>query len=188
MTDAWSMGAIRRVLGQWLVLMVVAACTTAGASPDPSSTPPTSSMPTVATPSPTMTSRSPSSVAPAPTGDRPPDARLAAEGGDAVAGQLGSYTWADGGSDSPWLPGAPLRVGAREPLSISMDPPVGIASWRARSVPSTADGPEGAVVLGEGAGTPAFSAPGAGTWTVEVRVAFADGAGDASYYWSVEVR
>ena len=35
----------------------------------------------------------------------PPVASLAAEGGDPVVGQLGSYIWADGGSDAPWLPG-----------------------------------------------------------------------------------
>ena len=64
--------------------------------------------------------RRPRRPAPPPTGDptrrpstavagvvsaEPPAATLAAEGGDPVAGQLGSYTWAGGGSDSPWLPG-----------------------------------------------------------------------------------
>jgi hypothetical protein len=179
-----SMRAVRRVIGPLLVIWIVAGCTTATASPDPSSTPAPTPSATVATPS----MPSPSSVAPDPTGDRPPDARLAAEGGDPVAGQLGSYTWADGGSDSPWLAGAPVTVGAGEPLSITLIPPVGIASWRARSVPASADGPEGATLLGEGSGPPMFSLPAPGTWTVEVHIVFADGAGDASYFWSVEVR
>ena len=39
----------------------------------------------------------------------PPAATLAVEGGDPVAGQLGSFTWNGGGSDSPWLPGAPTH-------------------------------------------------------------------------------
>jgi hypothetical protein len=131
---------------------------------------------------------SPSTVIPSPTADRPPDARLAAEGGDSVVGQLGSYTWADGGSDSPWLPGAPITVGVGEPLTIGFEPPVGVDSWGARVVPSTADGPDGAAILDQGAGPPAFAIPAAGSWTVEVRVVFADGAGDASYFWKVEVR
>jgi hypothetical protein len=130
---------------------------------------------------------SPSTVIPSPTADRPPDARLAAEGGDSVVGQLGSYTWADGGSDSPWLPGAPITVGVGEPLTIGFEPPVGVDSWGARVVPSTADGPDGAAILDQGAGPPAFTIPAAGSWTVEVRVVFADGAGDASYFWKVEV-
>ena len=50
--------------------------------------------------------------------ERPPDATLAADGGDGVAGQLGSYTWRGAGSDSPWLPGTPIAVGAGEPLTV----------------------------------------------------------------------
>src|SRR3954452_7640141 len=42
--------------------------------------------------------------------DTPPEATLAVEGGDPVAGKLGTYIWADGGSDSPWLPGAPIKA------------------------------------------------------------------------------
>jgi hypothetical protein len=178
--------AARRVLGPGLVIWIVATCTTAGGSPDPSGSPRQSTV--VVTPALPTPSPAPSSAAPAVSGDRPPDAHLAAEGGDPVAGQLGSYIWADGGSDSPWLPGARVTVGAGEPLTITLDPPVAVASWRARSVPSTADGPDGAVVLGEGVGVPAFAAPGAGVWTIEVHVIFVDGAGDASYFWSAEVR
>ena len=51
----------------------------------------------------------------------PPDASLAAEGGDPVPGQLGTFTWAGGGSDSPWLPGTPITVGAGESLTVTLD-------------------------------------------------------------------
>jgi hypothetical protein len=123
-----------------------------------------------------------------PAGAGPPGAMLAAEGGDPVTGQLGTYTWRDGGSDSPWLPGAPIAAGAGEPLSVSLEPATPIASWRARSVPASADGPAGAASLREGAGSPRFAAPGAGAWTIEVHVVFDDGLGDASYFWRLVVR
>ena len=132
--------------------------------------------PTVAGPSPTLAGR-----------DAPPEAQLAAEGGDAVLGQLGSYTWLQSGSDSPWLPGAPIAVGAGEPLTVGLVPAGDLADWRARYVPSNAGDPRGAVVLGEGTGDPAFRAPKAGSWTVELFVEFAAGAGTASYYWLLDV-
>ena len=50
----------------------------------------------------------------------PPAAALAVEGGDPVTGQLGTFTWGDGGSDSPWLPGAPIAVGTGEQLTVSI--------------------------------------------------------------------
>lgn len=119
--------------------------------------------------------------------DAPPDALLAVEGGDPVAGQLGTYVWLETGSDSPWLPGAPIAVGAGEPLMVSLVPDGDIRAWAARYVPANAVGPDGATSLGEGAGSPAFAAPGPGTWTLEVFVEFAAGAGDARYFWRLEV-
>ena len=132
----------------------------------------------------------PLATGPSPTvagRDAPPDALLAAEGGDPVAGQLGTFVWFQTGSDSPWLPGAPLAVGAGEPLTVSLAPDDGIRAWAARFVPAPAGGPDGAVTLGEGPGIPRFDAPGPGEWTVEVFVEFAAGAGDARYYWRLEV-
>jgi hypothetical protein len=117
----------------------------------------------------------------------PPAAELAAEGGDAVAGQLGTYIWGDSGSDSPWLPGAPISVGAGEPLTVGFDPAIAVAAWRARIVPSGADGPDGARVIGQGADDPSFHAPGPGSWTVEVHVEYGSSAGDASYFWRLDV-
>jgi hypothetical protein len=142
-------------------------------------TPPAAATPTASTPT-----EAPTRTAPA---GEPPIAWLSVEGGDPVAGQLGTFIWGDGGSDSPWLPGAPIAVGAREPATVTLDPLVPISSWRARYVPSTADGPDGALTIGNGIGPPAFLAPPAGTWTVEVHVVFADGLGDASYSWQLTI-
>ena len=114
-------------------------------------------------------------------------ARLAVEGGDPVEGQLGTYTWAGGGSDSPWLPGAPIAAGAGEPMSSAFEPVLGVTAWRARIVPAAADGPSGARLVAEGSGTPRFEAPAAGAWTLEVQVTFAAGLGAASYAWALSV-
>jgi hypothetical protein len=122
-----------------------------------------------------------------PSASGPPLAQLAAEGGDPTAGQLGTYTWGDGGSDAPWLPGARISVGSGEPLTVTFTPTARVGSWRARTVPSTSDGPAGAIVLGQGSGTPRFEAPEPGTWTVEVGVVFAKGDGTASYFWQLAV-
>jgi hypothetical protein len=113
---------------------------------------------------------------------------MAADGGDPVVGQLGSYTWADGGSDSPWLPGAPIRVGTGEPLTVSIADGITIAGWSARRVPAgTLDGTD-AVALGSGGPPVTFAAPAAGTWSVQVVVRFAGGLGSAAYYWQVVAR
>jgi hypothetical protein len=123
-----------------------------------------------------------------PAGTEPPAASLSAEGGEAVAGQLGSFTWRGGGSDSPWLPGSAIRVGAGEPLTVVLADAVGVAEWTARRVPAgTTDG-SGAVGLRSGQAPIAFAAPGVGTWSVQVVIRFADGVGDAAYYWAMEVR
>jgi len=178
------------------ILAVVVAC----AGPSPSPTPPGVPDPTAtatvvpeptavpATPTavpPTAAAASPASASPAAGVLEPPAASLAAEGGDPVVGQLGSYAWASGGSDSPWLPGAPITVGAVEPVAMTVDPAVPIATWSARMMPIGAAAPIGAVSLGRGAGPPRFEAPGPGDWTVEVQVRFEDGLGSASYFWAL---
>lgn len=119
--------------------------------------------------------------------DGPPEATLAAEGGDPVLGQLGTYVWFDSGTDSPWLHGAPMAVGAGEPLTLALVPAGDLDTWTARYVPAAASGPANANPLGEGSGDAAFPAPGPGSWTVEVAVVFAVGAGTASYFWQLEV-
>lgn len=123
-----------------------------------------------------------------PVGGGPPAAWLGVDGGDPVEGALGSYTWGDGGSDSPWLRGAPIDVGAGESLLVTTRPDVPVETWTARYAPVTATDPSGARALGLGRGVPTFEPPPTGTWTIEVRIAFADDAGDATYAWAVTVR
>ncbi len=169
-----SFGTLARGLAGAAILAVVAlAC---GPAAPPSASPQAASPSIEPGPSPSVAGR-----------DAPPDAVLSAEGGDPVTGQLGTYIWHDSGSDSPWLPGAPITVGAGEPLTLKVIPDGDISTWRARYVLADAAGPGGAKTLGEGADDPAFDAPGAGDWTVEVAVEFAGGVGTASYFWRLKV-
>jgi hypothetical protein len=112
-----------------------------------------------------------------------------AEGGDPVAGQLGSYTWGDGGSDSPWLPGSPITVGAGEPLTVVLADDAVVADWSAvRVAAGTTDG-TGAVPLASAAGDPiGFPAPDAGRWSLQLQVRFPGGPESAAYYWLLDVR
>jgi hypothetical protein len=147
-----------------------------GASPTPPASQGATVAPSPAVPSPSLAGR-----------DAPPEAVLAADGGDPVTGQLGTFVWFDTGSDAPWLPGAPLRVGAREPLTVRLVPDGAIEAWNARYAPAAAQGQDGAKALGQGAGSVAFGAPEAGDWTLEVSITFAGGAGEAAYFWRLEV-
>ena len=144
---------------------------------------------TAATTVPVSTAVGPTATAPASSpAAGPPQATLAAEGGDPVIGQLGSFTWADGGSDSPWLPGTPIVVGVGEPLTVALADAVGIATWSAKRVSAgTTDGAR-AIELGGGPSPATFAAPGPGSWSVQVDVTFAGGLGAAVYYWQVTVR
>jgi hypothetical protein len=121
----------------------------------------------------------------------PPPASLAIEGGDPVTGQLGTFTWGDGGSDSPWLPGSPITVGTGERLTVTIAGPVGVATWSAKRVPEGATGGSGAtgpISLGTGGPPIAFDAPETGAWSVQVTVDYHGGIGTATYYWLVTVR
>lgn len=134
-------------------------------------------------PDPTMTPD-----APAPSLGEPPAATLAAEGGDAVAGSLGSFVWGDGGSDSPWLPGAPISVGAGETLTVSVGG-LPVQDWTAKRIAAGVSDGVGAVRLGSGAAAPiTFPAPKPGRWSVQLAVTFAGDLGSATYYWEVTVR
>jgi hypothetical protein len=155
---------------------------TAMASADPG---PTVSLPTASEgpggPSPTIA-----------VGAEPPAASLSVEGGDPVAGQLGSFTWNGGGSDSPWLPGTRLSIGAGERLTASLAGGVAVDTWSARSAPAGSSDGTGAVGLGDGSGDGsnpmAFAPPAKGRWSVQLTVGFADELGSATYYWQVIVR
>jgi hypothetical protein len=142
------------------------------------------------TPSPVTSTTPSAAVSPsaAEVPAEPPVASLAVEGGDPVAGMLGSYTWAGGGSDSPWLPGTPIRVGSGERLTLTLAPPTGVENWSVRRVKvGTTDG-SGAVALASGdTGPVSFDAPPAGHWSVQITVRFADDLGSATYYWRLDV-
>jgi hypothetical protein len=170
----------RSVLVMVPVALLASACATAG---PPGSVAPSAS---VATPPPTeaVTPSQTASIA----ATEPPAATLAVEGGDPVTGQLGSFIWGDGGSDSPWLPGSPIAVGTGEHLTVTLADGVGVATWSAKRVAAgTTDG-SGAVGLGTGGPPIAFDAPDAGSWSVQVTVDFDGGLGSGSYYWLITVR
>ena len=172
-----------RVAAVGVVVLAVAVACGPGATPDGATSP----TPPPASPDATV-APSPSGPPPSLAGrDAPPDAVLAADGGDPVTGQLGTYVWFDTGDDAPWLTGALLRVGPGEPLTLRLIPDGPIARWEASLVPAAAQGPEGAQALGQGAGSVAFGAPEPGDWTVEVFIRFGGGAGEAHYFWRLEV-
>jgi hypothetical protein len=181
-TIAMSHWSVRRsVLAILPVALLASACAAAGPSGSVAPSAP------AASPPPTEVV-----VTPAPAGSvsvtEPPAATLAVEGGDPVIGQLGSFTWGAGGSDSPWLPGSPIAVGAGERLTVALVDGVAVATWSAKRVPAgTTDG-SGTVGLGTGGPPIAFDAPGTGSWSVQVTVDFDGGLGSASYYWLVTVR
>ena len=183
----------RWALGVAMGLALVAGCT-ATPGGGSSSVPPAVSSP-AATSEATSASAAPSATpAPAATPgqanpglpERPPDATLAADGGDGVTGQLGSYTWRGAGSDSPWLPGTPIAVGAGEPLTVRIGGDVPVEAWAARRAPGAATSDVGAIPVGTGEGAITFVAPPVGDWTIEVSVRFVGG-GSASYAWRLAV-
>ncbi len=184
------MRASGRIAMVVVAAVLVAGCAGGGtvstAPSTPGSEPVSSSAPTAVAVPTTPATEGPATAVPGM--DAPPDASLAAEGGDPVLGQLGSYVWLETGSDAPWLPGSPITVGAGEPLSVRFEPDGEVVGWRARYVPAGRTDPQGALPLGEGTGAPAFPAPAAGSWTAEVTVDFGPNVGSASYFWRLDVR
>jgi hypothetical protein len=183
--------AIRRsvwtvVLGASLLACVAGTGGSASVAAVP--TPGASVAATLSVPSATPAAPTPSPSAATPSSTEPPAATLGVEGGDPVAGQLGSFTWNGAGSDSPWLPGSPIAVGNGERLTVVLADGAAVADWSARRVAAgTTDG-TGAVGLGNGGPPVTFAAPPAGHWSVQVTVRFAGGIGSATYYWAITVR
>lgn len=178
-----------------LLTALTIACSAAGPDGSPSGSIPSAAA--SATPGavvPTLVASQTPATDPSPVASpslastEPPPATLAAEGGDGVTGQLGSYTWNGGGSDSPWLPGAPVEVGAGEPLTVTVADGVVVSEWSARRVPAGTANGSGATDLGNGPAPVTFPAPGPGSWSVQLLVRFAGGAGSSSYYWQLNVR
>ena len=169
-------------------MTATASAATASVAPSASAEPSTAlASPTLATTAPPPTpSPSPTGDPPAPTG--PPAASLTVDGGDPVTGQLGTYLWMDGGSDSPWLPGAEVAVGIGEPFVVSLDPSTGVAAWRARLGPAGADRPAQTRIVGEGVDEPRLVATEAGRWLLVIDMTFARRRGSASYFWELDVQ
>lgn len=174
-----------------LLVLVVAALTvaacTGGSTPPPTAAVTPAPSQSVAAPTAVATPSAVAASAGSPTAPAlPPAASLAAEGGDPVVGQLGSFTWGDGGSDSPWLPGAPIAVGAGEPLSVTLADETAVATWTAVRAPAASTSGAGATAAGEGSGAIGFAVAEPGRWTVAVTIGFVRG-GSATYYWRLDV-
>jgi hypothetical protein len=178
--------SIRRAWMTTLVVgIVVAGCRSAVPSGSLTLNPTIAPAPT---PSPSGVS-TPMSPASSPrVRSEPPAATLSVEGGDPVVGQLGTFTWGDGGSDSPWLPGSPIAVGIGEGLTVTVADGIGVATWSARRVPAGARDTSAAVSLGTGGPPVAFEAPPVGSWSIQVAVDFDGRLGSATYHWLVSVR
>jgi hypothetical protein len=120
--------------------------------------------------------------------ETPPDAALAVEGGDPVEGQLGTYLWAGGGSDSPWLPGAPIAAATGEVLLLTLSPDLAASEWSAVLAPASS--PDGSGRFEAGAGTGpgpvTIQTPDAGAWTLALTIRFGD-LGSATWFWRLDV-
>ena len=164
--------------------LCLTGCTGGGSSPAPTAG--SSVAPTPASPPPSAPPATPEATAASLA--EPPEVSMATEGGDPVAGSLGSFTWGDGGSDSPWLPGGPIASGIGEQLSVVVAGAVPVRDWVAKRIEAgVADG-SGAVAIASGGAAPiTFTAPPPGDWSVQVVVTFGDELGAATYYWHLTV-
>jgi hypothetical protein len=132
-----------------------------------------------ASPSSAAQASPPSAVEVSPA--QPPVARLTVAPAPGTAGALGSYTWLGSGSDSPWLPGAPVSLPRGRTAAVTFEPPVPVVSWRARRATAAGDAP-GLVAQG-GAGSIEFVVPDSAT-TIELAVDYGP-AGSVTWYWAV---
>lgn len=171
-------GTVLGAFGAGLLLAGLAGC----APPPPgaiASTP-------VASPSAAVATATPPALATPLDPVTPPAASLAAEGGDPVVGELGSYTSGQGGSDGPWLAGTPIHVGAGEPLSVTIDGGRRVDSWTVETTAVTAPLGDRSRRLADGTGPVRFRATDRGAVSMGVTIRFAGG-GSATYYWQVTV-
>lgn len=185
-----------------LAVAVVGGCSGTPASAD---TAPPSSLPTAAatataapvlTPSPVATpSAEPS---PDPTLPSGPPAAVLTVGGRTITGDLGSFTWSQGGtefgSDGPWLPGedaGALTAGGE--LEVAFEPDLRVGSWLIRAAPAGRQGePITALASGSGAPVTAVIALEDGAWEIQLDIELGSagddrGRGRATYYWRLEV-
>lgn len=107
-----------------------------------------------------------------------------------MTGDLGSFSWHNTGSDSPWLPGEPMTVGGGETLRLALHDGLAVERWTA-SMQTYPLSPTQTPIrsLGQGEGSPvSFSAPPRGAWSVHVSIGFAGTQGSAEYYWQITVQ
>jgi hypothetical protein len=122
----------------------------------------------------------------------PPDAAIAGDDG-VIVGQLGTFTWGDDGSSSPWLPGAPVTVTNSAALRVGLSDGAPVRRWVARYAAAGDPSPMGTVPLRSGVAVIEFPPPPPGEWTVELFVVYGPGVagqdlGEASYFWRMSVR
>jgi hypothetical protein len=175
-------GVSGALLGAALALWVAAGCGAAPPSPIPSNA---------------VSSGEPVSPAATTDASRPPAAVLSVNGQGRREGELGTYVYRGAGSDSPWLPARSLEsvavpAGAR--LGVRLADRRLIGAWSAR-VAAAAD--EQGVPTRPLADEPdasrrwaalEFTAPGPGSWVLEVSLDYGDGSGSGAYFWLIEVR
>lgn len=181
----------RAFLAAWI--LIVAGCTPASMTAPPTGTPEASpTAPPTGTPAaaPTVAPPSTAVVPSADTATAPPTAELVVDG-RRYAGTVGGYTWGTYSQSAPWhpatgLPAITVRAGAG--LTAELDGGVGrIESWAALIADAADTTGDETVVLGSGGATVSLDGPPAGDWVLELRVIYADGAGDGAYYWHVVV-
>ena len=120
-----------------------------------------------------------------PAMPEPPAAALAVEGGDPVVGELGSFSWDNSGSDSPWLPGTRMHVGSGERLTLRPATDVPIERWTVTRTAGATFGSDPVGVADGSSRSVTFAAPPRGSWSVQVEVWFANDLGSAAYYWLI---
>lgn len=118
-------------------------------------------------------------------------------GGDVVAlGTLGSWALDGSGSDTPWIPSpalTPIEIVRGSSLAVRFGTAIPIGPWQALG--AAAADRTGQAPFGLGAregGPPVALVPvddlPSGDWVLSVRLFRADGRGDGTFYWFVQVR
>lgn len=151
---------------------------------------PVDSSPTSAglpSPPPTQTGAPSEAASRPPLDDLPPDAAVLVAGADPLLGQLGGYTWGNGGSDAPWLQGTRGAVPPDRPLQFGLSRDVAIDAWSVAYAAAGLPSPERLIPLDPTGAPLEVVPPPAGRWTVVLRVRFGQGLGDAAWYWTLIV-
>lgn len=124
----------------------------------------------------------------------PPAGILLTAAGDEIRGILGSWTFENSGSDSPWLsaaglPGVRAVAGSRLRVRLAGGQPIG--AWSARAAAATDTRGERPIDMGarEVSEPPldelTLDVLPPGRWVLAVRLELADGRGDVTCYWLV---